>query len=145
MDSEAAAVGEPEETDEVDGIIGEEFRSGNADAPVLKRESGTLHQLFVVAQMRRETVENRSGLCLHFFERGADDGGEVADIFCDQKIMLHEAFDISETAARSIAETRCQNALLIEAQDFFRAPRREMQVAAHPPQKFLAAAEQAIF
>ncbi len=92
----------------------------------------------------KEAVEHGRGLGLALLQRGADDGGEVADLLGDEEIVLHEALDPVEAGAVDVAEPLRDHPLLIERQPLLRAAGDEMQLAAHPPQELLAAAEQPV-
>ena len=51
-----------------------------------------------------EPIERRGRLGLTLLEGGADDGGEVADVFGDEEIVLHEALDRGQAAVAAVAE-----------------------------------------
>ncbi len=115
------------------------IRTCDRDAAILDFEIARRDDL-LLAPKRPETVERRRGFGLPFFERRADDRGQIADILGDQEVMLHEPLNARQTAARRIAEPFGDPALMVEAQPLFRSARQKMQMAAHPPQKLLAAA-----
>jgi len=97
MDRKTIAVGDPEQPDEIDRIAGENLRPGNRDTAILNFEIARCDDL-PLAPERRKPGEPRGRLGLPFFERCADDRGQIADILGDQKIMLHEPLDAGETA-----------------------------------------------
>src|SRR6185503_5300414 len=59
-----------------------------------------------------------------------------------EKVRLHEALDGGQAAARRVADALGDAALQVEGQALLGAARGEMHVAAHAPQKLLAAREQ---
>ena len=67
--------------------------------------------------------------------------GEVADVLGDQEVVLHEALDRAQAAALHVAQPLGHRRLHVEGQPLLRAPRQEMQVAAHRPEEVHAAAE----
>ena len=91
---------------------------------------------------RHHAAEHRHCLGLAVLELGAEDRGEVADVLRDQEVVLHEALDVAQAGMRGVAEPHRDLALDIERQPFLRAAGDEVHVAAHRPQKILAAAEQ---
>ena len=102
-------------------------------------------RLGAAPQPPEETVEHRGRLGLALLQRRANDGGQIAHVLGDEKVMFHEAFDAREAAAVVIAEPRRQHRLDVEGEPLLGAAGREMQMTARPPQKFLAALEQAEF
>ncbi len=145
MNRKTIAVRHPEETDEIDRIAAEHVRSGHGDPALLDRKAGAAQAFLVRARMAGEAVEHGGGFRLVFFKRRADNRGQIADILGDQKIMFHETFDAGEAAAARIAESIGDLPLHVEAQDFLGAAGKEMQMAADPPEEFLAAVKQPIF
>ena len=59
--------------------------------------------------------------------------------------MFHEAFDVILPGARGVAQPFGDRPLQVEAEALLRATRKKMQVAAHRPEEFLAAAKQREF
>ena len=142
VDGEAVAVGEPEEAHDVDGIARQHVRRGKGQAIVLDREILGRQDPRARPDRPHEPVEHGAGLGLALLQRGADDRRQVADVLGDQEVIFHEALDGGEAAAGREAEPLGERALIIEAQALFGTPGDEVHVAAHPPQEFLAAAEQ---
>ena len=140
MDREAIAVGDPEQPDEIDRIAGKNLMPSDRDAAIFHFEIAG-HDGRPLAPPRSKPIEPRGWLGVLFFERRANDRGQIADILGDQKIMLHEPLDACETASRRIAEPVRDPALMVEAQCFFRPARQKMEMAADTPEKLLASAE----
>ena len=92
-------------------------------------------------ETRHHAVEHRHGLRLALFQCGAQDRGEVADILGDQKVVLHEAFDVAHAGMRRVAEADCDLALDVEREPLLGPPGDEMHVAAHRPEEILGGAE----
>ena len=96
----------------------------------------------LVVRMRRR-VRQLSGLSswvkpgrrldLLHLQRRAQDRREVADVLGDQEVVLHEALDRAQAAALDVAQPLGHRRLHVEGQPLLRAPRQEMQVAAHAP------------
>ena len=63
---------------------------------------------------RHHATQYRHRLGLLVFELGAQDRGKVADLLCDQEVMLHEAFDVLHAGMRGIAEPDRDLALHVE-------------------------------
>ena len=146
MDRQPVAVGDPEQPDEIDRIVLEDRRPRDRDAAALDARNRRRRCGLRAGRNRptkRSSIGMRLGLAL--FQGGADDRGEIADILGDEEIMLHEAFDAGEAAARRIAELRRDLALDGRRSAAPRPAGHEMEMAAHPPEKFLAAAKQPVF
>ena len=146
MDIEARTVGDPIETDQIDRIALEGVGADDVDAVVLDLEVGGVRdRARAAAQPAEKAIERLGGLRLPLFERGADDGGQIADILGDEEVVLHEALDVGLSGARRIAEPLGERALQLEAQPLLGAAGEEVEVAAHRPEEFLAAREQREF
>src|SRR5271157_3873936 len=78
-------------------------------------------------------------------ERGADDRRQVADVFRDQEIMLHEPLDVGLARPGRIAELAGDRALYVEAEPLLGAAGEKMQSASHRPQELLASPEKRKF
>ena len=76
-----------------------------------------------------------------FFEAGAKDAGEIANIFGNQEIVPHEALHRLQSTMRSITQALGQFGLAVKAQAVFATVRNEMQMAAHRPKKIFALQE----
>ena len=72
----------------------------------------------------------------------AHDRCEIADVLGDQEIVLHETLDVLQARMLRIAKPHRDLALDIERQSFLRTAGDEMQMAAHRPEKILAAPKQ---
>ena len=90
-------------------------------------------------------LKHRRGLGLLVFQLGAQDRGEIADVLGDQEVVLHEAFDVLHAGMRGVSQPHRDLALHVERHPLLGAAADKMQVAAHRPQKILAAAEGAVF
>ncbi len=143
VEGEIVAVRQPEHADEIDRIAGEGLLVRDGDAVVIDLEVGALLEAAARfrAQLGDETVEDRSRLFVALFQLGAEDGGEVADILGDEKIVLHEALDVDQAVVIAVAEAGGELALQVEGQALFRAAGEEVQVAADRPEEGLAAPE----
>ena len=115
MDREPIAVGDPKELDEIDRIVVENLRPGDGHAAAFDGEIAGGDG----CRRRQEGATKRSSIAWGFawllLQGGANDRGQVADFLGDEKIMLHEALDAGEAAARRIAELNGDLALKIEA------------------------------
>ena len=147
MNGEIVLLRQIEQPDEVDRIALEDVRPRQIDAVGLDDEILGLAQDAAAgrAQPGDDAAQNRRGLGFALLEVRADDGGEVADIFGGEEIMLHEAFDVPEARMRGVAEPHRDLALDVERQPLLGAPGEEVHVAAHRPEKVLAAAEHVVF
>src|SRR5579883_2880506 len=146
MNGEAGAVGGPIEADEVDRIAFEDALVDDADSVMIDDEiAGLADNSRPAAQAADEPVERGARLGLALFERGADDGRQVAHILGDEEIMFHEALDLGQAEARGVAEPLRDLRLKLEAQPLLRPTGQEVQMTAHRPQEFLAAAKQSVF
>ena len=79
------------------------------------------------------------------FQLRAQDRGQIADILGDQEVVLHEALDVLQAGMLGVAEPHGDLALDVERQALLGAADEKMHVAAHRPEKILAAAEQLVF
>ena len=146
VDGEARTVGDPVETDKVDRIALERLGVEDVDAVVIDLEvDGVVEGARAAAQPAEEAVEGLGRLGVPLLQRRADDRGQVADVLGDQKVVLHEAFDVCLAGARRVAEALGDRPLQVEAQALLGAAGEEVQVAAHRPEEFLAAREQREF
>ena len=94
---------------------------------------------------RDDPAEHRRGLGLLFLERGAKDGGEIADMLGGEEIVLHEAFDIFQAGMLGVTEPHRDLALDVEGKTLLGAAAEEVHVAADRPQEILAAAKHVVF
>ena len=146
MDGQAGPVGDPIEPDQIDGVALERVASDRVDAIVVDAKiRGVRHRARPAAQAAEEAIEPLRRLGLALLHRRADDRGQVADILRHQEIVFHEALDVVLPGARGVAQPFGDRPLQVEAQALLRATRQEMQVAAHRPEEFLAAAKQREF
>ena len=126
----------------------EDVRCGEIDAVVVDNEIVALGHpplFYAGAKPRHHAAQHRRGLGLLVFQLRAQDRGEIADVLGDQEVVLHEAFDVLHAGMRGVAEPHRDLALHVERHPLFGAAADKMQVAAHRPQKILAAAEGAVF
>ena len=124
-----------EEPDKIDGIAGEHIAVRNIQPVVVDAEICALPELPALHPTRcLEKAANAWGrFQLLHLECAAENRRQVADIFCNQKIVLHEALDRPHTAALGILKAAGKGGLQIEGHDFFGAASQEMQGAAHAP------------
>ena len=80
-----------------------------------------------------------------FFEAGAQDGGEIADVLGGEEVVLHEALDVAQAGMRGVTEPHRDIALHVKRQALLGAAGEEMHVAADRPQEILATAEHLVF
>ena len=76
-----------------------------------------------------------------FLQCRAKNARQIADGFCHQVVMLHEAFDGARVGAGPVAESLGQFDLGVEREPLFRPPGQVVKLAAYGPQKRLGAAE----
>ena len=147
VECEVVGLRQPEHADQVDRIALEHIERREIDAIVVDDEIVAAAETSRGRrpQPRHHPRQRRCGLGLLIFELGAQDRGEVADILCDQEVVLHEALDVLHPRMRGVAESLGDIALGIEGETLLGAAAEEMQIAAHRPQEILAAAEGAIF
>src|SRR5664279_3924850 len=94
MNGDARLVGDPVKPDQIDGIALKSVRPNQIDAMVVDAKIGGVGDgARTPAQAAEEPVESWRRLSLLFFKGRADNGGKIPDVLCDQKIMLHKAFD----------------------------------------------------
>ena len=136
-----------EDADQVDRVALEHIGLREPDAVLVDdevfafRELASLHR----PQSRHHAAQHRHALGVAVFQLRAQDGGEVADILGDQEVVLHEALDVLQAGMLGVAEPHGDLALDVERQALLGAAHEKMHVAAHRPEKILAAAEQLIF
>ena len=149
MDREIVLLRQIEQPDQIDRIAFENVRARQLDAVILDDEVIGLGRACAGAAGRPQpgddAAQNRRGLGLKFFEIGAQEGGEIADMLGGQEVVLHEAFDVLQAGMLGVAEPHRDIALDVERQPLFGAPAEEMHVAADRPQKVLATAEHVVF
>ena len=138
---------EMEDTDQVDRIALEHIGLREPDAVLVDDEVVAFDDraAFHRTQSRHQAAQDRNALGVAVFQFRAEDRGEVADILGDQEVVLHEALDILQAGMLGVAEPHGDLALDIERQAFLGAAHEKMHVAAHRPEKILAAAEQLVF
>ena len=135
-------VGKRKDADQIVGVTLEDPCIRIAYAARLDHEIGLALELAPPPlQAAHEAVQHRGRLRLAFLQRRADDGRQITDLLRHEEIMLHEAFDARKRAGRMVVHALRQDALHLEGQTLLGPARHEMQVAAHPPQEFLAAVE----
>ena len=115
MNGQIAAVGDPEQPDQIGRIALEGVAAHDADAIEFDLEVlGVGNDARAPAQAPEKPVEHRARLGLPLLQRRANDRGEIADVLGDQEIVLHEALGVglagarahSRAAGRSGAENR---------------------------------------
>ena len=79
------------------------------------------------------------------FEFCRQDAGKIADIFCYEKIVLHEALDAELSGPVAVAHAGCDFWLQVEAQTLFGPSREVVEVAAHRPEEARGADKDAVF
>ena len=117
VEGEVVLLRQPEDPDQVDGIVLEHVGRCEIDAVVVDDEIVAVRQpppLRVRPQPRHHAAQHRRRLGLLVFQLGAQDRGEVADILGDQEVVLHEAFDILHAGMRGVAEPDRDLALHVE-------------------------------
>ena len=147
MERQIVLLRETEDADQVDGIAAEHAAVGDGDAVLVDDEvvaAGELHALDR-AQARHHAAQHRHALGVAVLQLGTQDGGQVADVLGDQKIMFHEALDVLLARVLGVTEPHRDLALDVEGQPLFGAAGDEMHVATHRPEEILAAAEQLVF
>ncbi|MGX1317974.1 hypothetical protein AB7M17_001427 [Bradyrhizobium sp. USDA 377] len=148
MEGEVVLLRQAEDADQIDRIVLEHVGRGDVDAVVVDDEVVAVgHAPFHRrrAQARHHPAQHRRGLGLLVLELGAENGGEVADLFGDQEVVLHEALDVLHAGMRGVAEPDRDLALEVEGQALLGAVAVEVQVAAHRPEEVGAASERAVF
>src|SRR5204862_8173027 len=66
-------------------------------------------------------------------QQRAEDAGQIADVFCDQEVMLHEAFDAAGARMIGVAHAAADLGLQVEGQPLLGAAGEIMKMAAHGP------------
>ena len=147
MKDQAVALREIEHPDQVDRIALEHLRVGDRDAVVVDDEVLGLAQGAPAARAKLgdHAVEHRHRLGFAILQPGAQDRGEIAHVFGDQEVVLHEALDVLLPGMLGVAEPQRDLALQVEGDPLLGAAGDEVQVAAHRPEEILAAAEQPVF
>ena len=144
MDRQVIEVRDREQADEIDGIALEDVAARHRDAVELDAEVARAGDGAGAAlEALHDAVERWGRRRFPLLDGGAHDGGEVADVLRDQEIVLHEPLDAAEARPGAVAEPGRDAALVVEAQTLLGAARHDVELAAHPPQELLAAAEQA--
>ena len=146
MEREIVFLREMKDADQVDRVALEHVLVGEVDAVVIDDEVLGLAQRAPRprAELGHHPAQHRHGLGLIVLELGAEDGGEIADVLGDQKIVLHEALDVAQTRMLGVAEPHGDLALDVEGEPLFRPSGEEVHVAAHRPEKIAAATKAAV-
>ena len=146
VNRQVGSVRDPIEPDQIDGVTLERVASDRIDAIVVDAKiHGVRHGARPASQAAEEAIEPLRRLGLALLHRRADDRGQVADVFSHQEIVFHEAFDVVLPGAHDVAQPFGDRPLQVEAEALLRAAGQKMQVAAHRPEEFLAAAKQREF
>ncbi|MGY3132754.1 hypothetical protein ACVWZM_003436 [Bradyrhizobium sp. USDA 4501] len=117
MEGEVVLLRKAEDPDQVDRIVLEDVGRGEIDAVVVDDEvvaAVNPPPLGAGPQPRHHPAQHRRRLVVLFLELGAQDRGEVADVFRDQEVMLHEALDVLHAGMRGVAEADRDFALHVE-------------------------------
>jgi hypothetical protein len=114
--------------------VGVAARDGDApaldrEAPVVELDPAALEQL-----ADRADVEARL-LAFLDLEGRAEDAREVAHVFGNEEIVLHEALDAARAAMVGVAHAPPDLGLQVEGQPVLGAPRHVVQPAAQRPQE----------
>src|SRR5262245_30598569 len=146
MEREIMFLRQMKDADQIDGIALEYagLRETNAilvDDEIIAFQERAPRPL---TESRHQAAEHRHALGVAVFQFRAEDGSQIADILCDQEVVLHEALDILQAGMFGIAKPHGDLALDIERQAFLGAAHEKMHVAANRPKEVLAAAEQLI-
>ncbi len=115
---------EAKKSDQIDRVVLEHVGGGEIDAVVVDDKivaAGHSPPVHARPQPRHHAAQHRRRLGLLVFQFGAQDRGEVADVLGDQKIVLHEAFDILHAGMRGVAEPDRDLALHVEREPLFGA------------------------
>ncbi len=132
MDRQIRAIGDPEEADQVDRIALEGVGSDHVDATDVDLEIlGVRDRARAPPQPSDEAVEHRRRLGLALFQRRANDRRQIADVFGDEEVVLHEAFDVGEPRPRRIPELTGDRPLHVETEALFGPAGEKVQPAAH--------------
>ena len=126
------------------GIACEDGRVGNIEPPVVDAKICHAPDAAACAPAQRVEDGGEGGQCLEllYFERRAQHGGEIAYVLGDQEVVLHEALDRNQAGARArIAQPFGEHRLHVERQPLLGPAGDEVQMAAHRPEEFLAAAK----
>src|SRR5262249_33070377 len=129
--------------DEIDRVLLKDRRVFDVQAARVDPEIGRGSELSACAPRQRpnEIAERWNGLQLPQLEARANGASQIADIFGDQKIMLHEPLDAKQPFAAAITERLSHSRLKVEGQALLGLTREKMQVTADRPEESLAAAE----
>ncbi len=148
MEGNVALVRDVEHADEVHRVALEGLVIGHVQPVIVDDEIRAVLQpgtRRALAQAVHHALEAGHRLVVAGFQRGGEDGGEIAHILRHEEIVLHEAFHVPLAGMLGIAEPLRHLPLHLEGQALLGAAGQEMQVAAHGPQEVLAAGEKPSF
>ncbi len=144
MHIEIALIGDLEETQQIDRIV-ERFGALDVEAIALGAKARWIEANGAPRRIgaARDPFWRRLGLI--GFELGAQSARELAHLFGDEKVALHEALNALLLAAFAVAQAHSHLRLQIERDALFRPARQVVKVAAHGPQELFRATERAHF
>src|SRR5436305_1798640 len=147
MQDQIVPLCEMEDAHQVDWVAREHVLVGHHDTVVIDVKILSLAERAACArtESRHHPAEHRHGLRLAVFELGAKNSREIADVLCDQEIVLHESLDVPQSRTFGVAESHRDLTLDVERQALLGAPGEEVHVAADGPEEILTTAEQKIF
>ena len=117
MDRQIVLLRQVKQSDQIDRIALEDVGAGEVDAVVVDDEIVGFGERATAARRAQpgdHAAQHRRGLGLEFFQTGAQEGGQIADMFGGEEVMLHEALDILQSGMLGVAEPHRDIALDVE-------------------------------
>ena len=133
MDVDLPLVREPEQAHQLARVSDEHLRIGDGKTSAIDGEARLLQRLGCSAGDKPRLAAG--AFLLIDFQLGAEDARQRADLFRGEEVALHETLDRRRVVALGIAHAPRHLRLQVERQAFFRTSGKEVQVAAHGPEK----------
>ena len=141
VDFQSLSGGNGEQLDQPHRLLRQKVLVGNREAPAVEAEAVQLGRTAAEGGQREAAA-----LGGHLFvQLRQEQPGQIADRLGLQEVELHEPLDRRLAGSVGIAQRRGDQRLVLEAQSFLGAARRQVQVAADRPEEALRPLEPAIF
>ena len=131
MDFKAVLVCQSEYLDQPDRIPLEPAIGGKGEPPAVEHKAIELARRTAESCQRKAPPLGRKAVV----EMGEEHTGQIAHLFCNQEIMLHEPLDCRTARPICIVHPRRNLSLDVESQPFLRAPGQRVEMAAHGPEE----------